>query len=88
MNINPAVFRKPCFFLSSILSDSFTLSASFTKEFLEPQGEEFDDDIPFRAECSKVSRFMHTVWLLISVFVLICCRKEAFLIMAEQGTDL
>ena len=48
---------------ATFTSDSFTLSASFTKEFLEPQGEEFDDDIPFRAECSKISHSLYIVQL-------------------------
>lgn len=30
--------------------------------------EGFDGDIPFRAECSKVSNFVHNVWLWISMF--------------------
>lgn len=44
------------FLLSSILSGSYTLSASFFVGFPEPWGEGFYGNIPLRAKCSKNSQ--------------------------------
>lgn len=41
------------FWVSFILSGSYTLSASFSQRFSQPRGEGFDGALPFRAECSK-----------------------------------
>lgn len=41
--------------LPSIHPGSHNLSASSSADFPEPQGERFDGDIPFRAECSMIS---------------------------------
>ena len=31
---------------------------------------------PLRAECSKIFHFLHNVWLWVSIFVYICCRRK------------
>ena len=72
--------------VSSIPSVSYTLSASSSVGFPDPWGEQFDGDIFFRPECFKVS-LVHNVWLWVSVFGPICCRRKS-LRMAEQDTDL
>ena len=46
-----------------IPSGSYTLSACSSSGFPDPWGEAFDGDIPFRTECSKVSRSLHIVCL-------------------------
>ena len=49
--------------VSSIPSGSYNLSASSSSGVPEPRGEEFDGDIPFRAECSKVAHSLYIVQL-------------------------
>jgi hypothetical protein len=41
--------------LEGLVCLGLTLSFSFSAGFPELRGEEFDGDIPFRAECPKVS---------------------------------
>jgi hypothetical protein len=43
---------------------------------LSSEEELFGGDISFRAECPKVSHSMHDVWLWVSVFVPIGCRRK------------
>lgn len=50
--------------------------ASSSVPFPDPRGEEFDGNISFRADYSKVSHSLHNVWLWVSVFVPICCRRK------------
>ena len=45
--------------LSSFYSGTYHLCASSPAEFPDPRGGEFDGDIPFRIECSKVSHSAH-----------------------------
>ena len=87
---NPVDLETFVFFVSSPPSRYYNLSAYSSKGFPEPWGEEFDGDIPFRAEFSDVSGSLHRVWLWVSVFVPIYSRRK-FLwwwLMSEQGTDL
>jgi hypothetical protein len=53
-----------------------TRSASSFMELPGLLGERFNGDIPFRAECSKVCHSLHTIWLWVSMFVLICFRRK------------
>jgi hypothetical protein len=46
------------------------------KGFSEPWVEGCDRDIPFRAECSKVSHSLHIIWLWVSIFIPIYCRRK------------
>jgi hypothetical protein len=47
--------------VSAIPSASYTLSAASSTEFPELRGAGLDGDIPFMAECSKVSHSLHIV---------------------------
>jgi hypothetical protein len=61
--------------VSSILSGSYTLSASFSQHsFPEPWMDRFDGDILFMSECSKLSHPLCKAWLWVSIFVPICAR--------------
>lgn len=71
-----AVFRRPYFLGVLHFSGSQSLPVSSSSGFPEPLGEGFDEEIPFRIECFKVSHALHNVWLWVSVLVLIYCRCE------------
>jgi hypothetical protein len=45
--------------LLSLPSGFYKLPTSFTAEFPDPLGEEFDEDTLFRIECSKVSQSLY-----------------------------
>lgn len=63
--------------VSSIHSSSFILSASSSTWFSESWGGGvFGRDFPSKAECSRVSHSLCIVWLLVSVFVPLCCRRS------------
>ena len=47
-------------------SGSYKLSTLTSARFSEPEREGFDGDIPFRAECSKVSHSLLWVSMLLS----------------------
>lgn len=49
---------------------------SLPHSFLRHEGRSFLEDIPFRAECSMASHFLHIVWLWVSVFVTMYCRRK------------
>ena len=49
------------FFVSSIPSGPYTLTASSYIGFSESRGEGFDKDITFKAECSKVSHSLNNI---------------------------
>jgi hypothetical protein len=71
------------FLVSSICFGPYTISTSFSTRFLELGEEEFDGDIPFRAESFKVC--------ILAVGLYICShllQEEPSLMMAKQGTDL
>lgn len=54
------LIRRPCFPLSFTSSSFYTLSASTCfMGFLECWGDNFDGDIPFVTEWSKISQFLH-----------------------------
>jgi len=55
------VLGRSCFLVSSVPMGSYSLLASYSMEFSEPQGEGFDGDLPFRTKCSKVSHSLHIV---------------------------
>jgi hypothetical protein len=64
--------------MSSISSCSYNLFASFSAGFAEHGvggGVEFNGDIPFRAECSKVSHSLYDIRQWVSLFLSICGRK-------------
>lgn len=61
------LFRGPCFLGSSISSGFYTLSSPSWGSLSSVKW--FNGDIPFRAECSKVSYSLYNVWLWVSVFV-------------------
>jgi hypothetical protein len=44
--------------------------------FPESWGEVFDTNIPSMAEGPMVSHFLHIVWLRVSVYIPICCRRK------------
>lgn len=71
--------------MSSILSESYTLSVRSSAEFSELWGEGFSEDILFPAECSKVSHSLPDIWLWVSFP---SAAGEASLMMTEQGADL
>lgn len=77
MYIKPIVFIEP-YFLGAI--HPFTVlhcfCLLFPHSFLRPEGRGFLGDIPFRAECSMASHFLHIVWLWASVFVSMYCRRK------------
>lgn len=52
------------------------LSASSSMVFPELWGGEFDGDISFKADSSKVSHSLCVVWLWVSVFVRICFKRK------------
>jgi hypothetical protein len=60
----------------SIHSGFYALSASSSTGFPELRKEGFDGDVPFRSEWSKVSNSLNNVWLWISFFVPICCKRK------------
>ena len=62
--------------MTSIFSGTYIPSASSSTAFPEPWDEGFEGDIPFRAECFKVSYYLFEVWLWVSVLVPICCRRK------------
>lgn len=65
------------FLMSSILSDSYILSASFSIDFFhEHWDEELDIDLQFRKEYCKVSHSPHNVWLCVFIFICICFRRK------------
>lgn len=61
--------------LVSSISPALSLPVSSSSGLPEPLGEGFDEEIPFRSECVKVSHALH-VWLWVSVLVLNYCRCE------------
>jgi hypothetical protein len=67
------VEKAVIFLLFSIPPGSYSLSAHSFSVFPEPWWE---GNILFRAKYSKVSHFLHIVWLYISLFVPICFRKK------------
>lgn len=71
-------FRGHWYFSALIHSGSFTLSSSSFTGFPEPPEEGFRGYISYRAECSKVSHSLHSVWLWVSAFVPNCCRRRLF----------
>lgn len=64
---------------------AFTLSTSSYEDFPELWGERFDGGIQLRVECSRVFQSLYNDWLWVSVFILICCRGGASLMLAEQA---
>lgn len=73
--------------VSSILTDSYNLSASCSAGFSEPKGRKFIGDSSFRIECSKTSLSVHCSF----VCVCICShilKMEASLMMADEDTNL
>ena len=75
--------------LDSLVSSSplaLTLFLPLLPQFIEPWGDGFDGDIPFRAECSEVSPLhIFQLWVSICSHLL---KEEASLMMAEQDTNL
>ena len=67
MNFDHVDLDGLVFFLSSILSGSYTLSKFSSTGLSEPLGEGLDVDISISAECSEVSHSLHNVWMQISV---------------------
>ena len=63
---------------ASTLSESYNLSTFSSIYIPKPQGEGFDKDTPFRAECSKV---LHSLFMPFT-------EEEASLMRAEWGTGL
>lgn len=57
-------------------SINLTLFLPSLSGFPKPCGEEYNGDITFRLECSKVSHSLHIAWLWVSVFDLSYCRKN------------
>lgn len=70
MCISPVVSRKLCFLVSSIPTDSYSVSAAASVKIPESQGVEFDGDIPFRTHSLYIVHF----WTL--VIFLTYCRKK------------
>lgn len=54
--------------VSSIPSDYYTVSASYSVGFSDLRREGFDRDIPFMAERSKVCHSLLSIWLWVSIF--------------------
>ena len=75
--------------LDSLVSSSplaLTLFLPLLPQFIEPWGDGFDGDIPFRAECSEVSPLhIFQLWVSICSHLL---KEEASMTAARQGTDL
>lgn len=72
---------SPPFPLALPLSPPPLLQGSLSPE------EGFDGEIPFRAECFKVSCSLYSTEMWVSVFIPACCRRKP-LMMAEQSADL
>lgn len=72
---NSCWFRGPCFLGVLHL---FWLLHCFQLFCRVPWvwGEGFDSDTSFMAEGSKVSHSLHSVWLWVSAFAPICCRRK------------
>jgi hypothetical protein len=67
--------RKTVFFESSTTPKSYNLSSVYFSWVPETLKEVFDNDIPFKAECSTVSHPLYAVDLWISVLISIYCKK-------------
>lgn len=76
ISVNPVKCWEETVFGAFLPTSSYSLFASSSIPFPDPWGEEFDGDISFRAEYSKVSHSLHYVWLWVAVFVPICCRRK------------
>ena len=57
------VFKGTISFMFSIFPGSYTSFAYSSKGFLEVSGEGFDEGLPLKAECSKVSHYLHIIGL-------------------------
>lgn len=66
--------------VSSILTGSYTLSASSS---VGPWEGGIWWQHPFGPECSKVFHSLHNIWLWVWIFVPICWKEEASLMIAE-----
>lgn len=70
---------NPCRPLACCLSlCEFTCFDHFEVEGLVFHGDLHPWDISFRVECYKISHYLHTVSLCVSVFIPICCRRKLF----------
>lgn len=70
-------FRGPCFLvILHLLGLLHSFCFLFHKLPWALWGERFNGDIPFGAECPRLSHFQHNVWLWFSIIVLFCWRGK------------
>lgn len=74
--------------MTSNLTGSYTSFMFSTTWFPELLGEEFDGDILFRAECSKIIHSLCIVWLGVLCICSYLIHQEVFLTMTGQGSDV
>lgn len=75
---------KMLFSLSHPSSDSCNLSTSSSAWIPDPWGEWFNEDIPFRIECSKVSYSLHILHFCVSASVPIDYKKLLWWWLSEK----
>ena len=64
--------------VSSICSGSYTLSDSSLEKFPEPWEEDFDEDIPIKTNCCKVSLILCITFVCGSLYLFPSAAEESF----------